>query len=120
MQQTINAMIEAEAYDGPSLILAYSPCIAHGIDMGKSMGEEKRAVASGYWPLYRFNPTLPHPFTLDSKAPSLEFQEFLAGENRFAALQKSDPATAEKLFKKAQEENQQLFNFYQKLSTFFE
>jgi pyruvate-ferredoxin/flavodoxin oxidoreductase len=88
--------------------------------MSKSVEEERRAVACGYWHLYRFNPTLPHPFTLDSKAPSLDFQEFLAGENRFAALQKSDPATAEKLFKKAQEENQRLFDFYQKLSTFFE
>ena len=120
MQQLITALIEAESYDGPSLIIAYSPCIAHGYDMSKSVEEERRAVASGYWHLYRFNPTMPHPFTLDSKAPSLDFQEFLAGENRFAALQKSDPIIAEKLFQKAQEENQRLFAFYQKLSTFFE
>ena len=120
MQQLINALIEAESYDGPSLILAYSPCIAHGFDMSKSVEEERRAVACGYWPLYRFNPTMPHPFTLDSKAPTLEFQEFLSGENRFATLQKSNPALAEKLFQEAQEENQRLFAFYQKLSTLFE
>ena len=120
MQQLINALIEAESYDGPSLILAYSPCIAHGFDMSKSVEEERRAVACGYWPLYRFNPTMPHPFTLDSKAPSLDFQAFLAGENRFASLQKSNPALAEKLFHEAQEESQRLFAFYQKLSTLFE
>ena len=120
MQQTINAMIEAEAYDGPSLILAYSPCIAHGIDMGKSMDEEKRAVASGYWPLYRFNPTLPHPFTLDSKPPTLDFQEFLHGENRFLSLAKSNKKEAEELFKQAEKESKQRFAFYQKLSSLFE
>ena len=120
MQQLINALIEAESYDGPSLILAYSPCIAHGFDMSKSVEEERRAVACGYWPLYRFNPTMPHPFTLDSKTPILDFQEFLAGENRFATLQKSNPALAKKLFQEAQEENQRLFAFYQKLSTLFE
>ena len=86
MQQLITALTEAESYDGPSLIIAYSPCIAHGFDMGKSVEEEKRAVACGYWQLYRFNPTMLHPFTLDSKPPTLDFQEFLQGENRFASL----------------------------------
>lgn len=120
MSQTINALTEAESYDGPSLIIAYSPCIAHGFDMGKSMEEEKRAVASGYWHLYRFNPTMPHPFTLDSKEPTLDFQEFLHGENRFLSLKKSNEKEAEELFKQAEEESKKRFAFYQKLSSFYE
>ena len=119
MQQLITAFTEAEAYDGPSLIIAYSPCIAHGFDMSKSVEEEKRAVSCGYWQLYRFNPTMPHPFTLDSKEPSLDFQQFLSGENRFAALQKSNPDSAEKLFQQAEKEAKERFAFYQKLSTLF-
>ena len=120
MAQLLTALTEAEAYDGPSLILAYSPCIAHGFDMGKSIEEERRAVASGYWTLYRFNPTMPHPFTLDSKQPTLDFQEFLAGENRFASLRKTNPAEAEQLFQQAEKESKERFAFYQKLSTLFE
>ena len=120
MQQLITAFTEAEAYDGPSLIIAYSPCIAHGFDMSRSVEEEKRAVASGYWQLYRFNPTMPHPFTLDSKEPSLNFQDFLSGENRFAGLQKSNPTVAEELFQQAEKEAKERFKFYQKLSTLFE
>ena len=120
MQQLITALTEAESYDGPSLIIAYSPCIAHGFDMGKSVEEEKRAVASGYWQLYRFNPTMPHPFTLDSKEPTLDFKEFLSGENRFASLQKSNPTAAEELFQQAEKEANERFKFYQKLSTLFE
>ena len=120
MTQLINALTEAESYDGPSLIIAYAPCIAHGYDMSKSVEEEKRAVASGYWHLYRFNPTMPHPFSLDSKEPTLDFQDFLSGENRFASLQKSNPQMAEKLFQQAEEESKKRFAFYQKLSLFFE
>ena len=118
-QQLITALTEAEAHDGPSLIIAYSPCIAHGIDMGLCMEEEKRAVDSGYWVLYRFNPTLPRPFQLDSKMPTLDFQEFLMGENRFAALKKSNPTEAELLFQKAEEESKKRFAFYQRLSLLF-
>ncbi len=114
--QLLNALTEAEAYDGPSLIIAYSPCIAHGIDMGLCMEEEKRAVESGYWVLYRFNPTMPRPFQLDSKPPTLNFQEFLSGENRFAALKKSNPKEAEILFKRAEEESKKRYAFYEKLS----
>ena len=119
MQQLINAFTEAESYNGPSLILAYAPCIEHGYDMGKSIEEEKRAVASGYWQLYRFNPNMPQPFTLDSKQPTLSFQEFLAGENRFQALKKSNPELAEQLFQQAEKDNNERFAFYQKLSTLF-
>jgi pyruvate-ferredoxin/flavodoxin oxidoreductase len=84
------------------------------------MEEEQRAVASGYWQLYRFNPTIPQPFTLDSKAPTLPFKEFLEGENRFASLKRSNPAVAETLFTQAEEESKKRFAFYQKLSTLFE
>ena len=88
--------------------------------MGKSIEEEKRAVASGYWQLYRFNPDMPQPFTLDSKQPTLSFQEFLAGENRFQSLQKSNPELAEQLFQQAEKDSNERFVFYQKLSTLFE
>ena len=114
--QLITALTEAEAHNGPSLIIAYSPCIAHGMDMGLCMEEEKRAVDSGYWVLYRFNPNMPRPFQLDSKAPTLDFQEFLLGENRFASLKKSHPQEAEKLFQKAEEESKKRYAFYEKLS----
>ncbi len=102
-QHTLKAIAEAEAYDGPSLILAYSPCINHGIKrgMGKTQEETKMAVASGYWPLYRYNPLLvaegKNPFVLDSKEPDGTLKEFLAGEVRYASLQKLFPGEAEKL-----------------------
>ncbi len=102
-QQTMKAFIEAEAYDGPSLIMAYSPCINHGIrkGMGKSQEETKLAVQCGYWPLYRYNPTLKaegkNPFVLDSKAPDGSLQEFLSGEVRYASLEKAFPEESKKL-----------------------
>ena len=101
-QQYFTALTEAEAYDGPSLIIAYSTCIAHGMNMSKSMSEQKRAVDCGYWMLYRFNPKLKaegkNPLILDSKAPTADFKEFLAGENRFASLKKLAPNDAERLY----------------------
>ncbi len=102
-QQLIKAFTEAEGYDGPSLIMAYAPCINHGIKkgMGKSQEEEKLAVNSGYWPLYRYNPTIAaegkNPFILDSKDPDGSLQEFLAGEVRYASLQKLFPDEAKRL-----------------------
>jgi pyruvate-ferredoxin/flavodoxin oxidoreductase len=102
-QQTLKALLEAEAYDGPSLIMAYSPCINHGIakGMGKTQEETKLAVASGYWPLYRYNPLLveegKNPFMLDSKAPDGSLKEFLSGEMRYASLKKGFPVEAERL-----------------------
>ncbi len=123
-QQLLNALTEAEAYDGPSLIIAYSPCISHGVNMSKSMEEERRAVECGYWHLYRFNPRLiqegKNPFTLDSKAPTAELKEFLLGENRFASLKKVDPQRAEALFLRAEKESKARFALYQKLSMLFE
>ena len=102
-QQLMKAFTEAESYDGPSIIMGYSPCINHGIKkgMGKSQEEEKLAVQSGYWPLYRYNPTLKNqgknPFILDSKEPDGSFQEFLEGEVRYASLQKTFPDESKKL-----------------------
>ncbi|MEW6076799.1 MAG: pyruvate:ferredoxin (flavodoxin) oxidoreductase [Thermodesulfobacteriota bacterium] len=102
-QQLMKALTEAESYPGPSLILCYAPCINHGIKkgMGKSQEEMKLAVQSGYWPLYRFNPLLKeegkNPFTLESKEPDGTLQEFLAGEVRYAALQKSFPEESKRL-----------------------
>ena len=109
-QQLMKALTEAEAYNGPSLIMCYAPCINHGIKkgMGKSQEEMKLAVLSGYWPLYRFNPQLKdegkNPFTLDSKDPDGTFQEFLAGEVRYAALQKTFPEEAKRLTKQLEKE----------------
>lgn len=102
-QQLMKALTEAESYDGPSLIMAYSPCINHGIKkgMGKTQEETKLAVESGYWPLYRFNTLLAkegkNPFVLDSKAPSADLREFLRGEVRYAALESLFPEEAKVL-----------------------
>ncbi len=108
--QTLKAIREAEAYDGPSLIIAYAPCINHGLKkgMGKSQAEEKAAVECGYWHLWRYNPTLEaegkNPFTLDSKEPDWsKFQDFLKGEVRFASVMKQYPTEAAELFQAAEE-----------------
>ena len=106
--QTLTALKEAEAYDGPSIVIAYSPCINHGIRAGMncSMNEMKKAVQSGYWNLFRFDPRKAiegdgNPFTLDSKKPTLEYKEFLDGEIRYRALEQSNPERAKKLFDEA-------------------
>jgi pyruvate-ferredoxin/flavodoxin oxidoreductase len=101
--QLVKAVTEAEAYNGPSLIIAYSPCINQGIlaGMGKSQAEEDLAVKSGYWPLYRYNPALKeqgqNPFSLDSKKPDGSIRDFLAGEVRYASLKKTFPEEAARL-----------------------
>ncbi len=100
--QTIRAITEAEAYDGPSLIIAYSHCIAHGIDMTKGLNQQDLAVKSGMWPLYRYNPELAakgkSPLSLDSKEASIPLADYMQGENRFRLLMKSDKKmAAEKL-----------------------
>ena len=106
--QVIKAIAEAEAYHGPSLIIAYAPCINHGIDMSNGMAEEDKAVKAGYWQLYRFNPELAeqgkNPFTLDSKDPTGSYQEFIAGETRYKTLAKSKPEIAKELFERAEKE----------------
>ncbi len=108
--QTIKALKEAESYDGPSLIIAYAPCIAHGIKegMGRTQNQEKEAVLSGYWHTWRYDPRLEaegkNPFRLDSKDPSKSFKDFLRSEVRFTALEKGFPEVAEALFEQAEEQ----------------
>jgi pyruvate-ferredoxin/flavodoxin oxidoreductase len=122
MMQTLKAITEAESYDGPSLIIAYSPCISHGIKtgMGTSIAEEKKAVAAGYWQLYRFNPQLKsqgkNPFILDSKEPSESFQDFINGEIRYSALQATFPDRAEKLYELAEKNAAERLKLYKQLS----
>nr|WP_330370748.1 hypothetical protein [Johnsonella ignava] len=115
--QTVKAISEAEAYPGPSLIIAYAPCIAHGIKkgMGKAMTEEKLAVEAGYWHNFRFNPAAQKKFTLDSKAPTGDYQEFLKGEVRYASLALKDPARAERLFKQNEDNAKERFAYLEKL-----
>ncbi len=120
--QTIKAITEAENYDGPSLVIAYAPCINHGIKkgMGTTQEEMKKAVECGYWALYRFNPTLAeegkNPFTLDSKEPTGDFQEFIKGEVRFAALEKVKPEIAQQLFDKVEADAKERLENYKKLA----
>ncbi len=107
--QTLRALQEAEAYEGPSLVIAYSHCIAHGIDMRRGLDQQKLAVQSGMWTLYRFNPSLAqagkNPLTIDSKAPSVSIEQYIAGEGRFQILQRSDPHRAEELIAEARRTN---------------
>jgi len=119
--QFLKAIIEAESYPGPSLIIAYSPCINHGIDMGKSQAEEKKAVEAGYWPLYRYNPLRAaegkNPFQLDSTDIKGDFQEFIKGEVRYSSLKRLFPDEADKLYKIAEQEAKERFETYKQLST---
>ena len=120
--QLIKALIEAEAYPGPSLIIAYAPCINHGLKlgMGCTQLESKLAVEAGYWHLYRYNPLLKeegkNPFILDSKAPTGSFREFLLGEVRYASLAKLQPDKAEELFAQAEEEAKEKYQIYENMA----
>ena len=120
--QLLKAMVEAEAYKGPSLIIAYAPCINHGIKAGMSkvQDEAKRAVEAGYWPLYRYNPDLAaqgkNPFTLDSKPATGDYKEFILGENRYAALKQQFPEEAATLFARAEQEAKDKYDYYKKLN----
>ena len=120
--QLIKAIKEAEAYDGPSIIIAYSPCINHGIrgGMGNAQEEMKRAVDCGYWHLYRYNPSLEkegkNPFILDSKEPKESFREYLMGETRYAALTRTFPDIADELFAKAEEFAKKKYEIYKELA----
>jgi len=120
-QQTVKAFAEAEAFDGPSIVIAYSHCIAHGINMTTGMDEQKRAVASGRWILYRYNPELrkqgKNPLTIDSPAPTLSVSDFMLGENRFRTLHKSSPEAAKQLMKQAEEEYKWRLSVYKQLAT---
>ena len=121
--QTLKAIREAEAYDGPSLIIAYAPCINHGLKagMGKAQTEEANAVECGYWHLYRFNPDLEaegkNPMQLDSKEPDwTKFQDFLMGEVRYNSLKKVFPAEADELFQAAQKNAQWRYDGYKRMA----
>lgn len=118
--QLMKALTEAESYPGASLVIAYSPCINHGINMGLSQEEEKRAVETGYWPLYRFDPRLKaegkNPFQLDSKAPKEGFRDFLMGEVRYSSLTRTFPENAEKLFAQAEAEAKERYELYKGMS----
>ena len=117
--QSVRALIEAAEHDGPSLVIAYSTCIAHGIEMSTSMTHQKAAVSSGYWPLYRYPPSPEagtHPFSLDSKKPTVALHEFEQNEARFAALERSDPATAHHLQALAQADVDERWHYYEQLA----
>jgi pyruvate-ferredoxin/flavodoxin oxidoreductase len=120
--QFMKALQEAEAYDGPSIIIAYAPCINHGIKqgMGKTQEQTKRAVEAGYWHLWRYNPTLKeegkNPFILDSKEPTADFKEFLMGEVRYTSLMNSFPEIAEELFEKAEKDAKERYETYKRMA----
>lgn len=104
MGQAISAFKEAEAFDGPSLIIAYSPCINHGVNLAKAQEEMKRAVQSGYWSIYRFNPDIKPSLKLDSGEPVIDYNDFISTQNRFMTIQNQDPEMAKVLFEEAQRE----------------
>ena len=117
--QTVRALSEADAWAGPSLVIAYATCIEHGIEMAASMGHQKDAVSSGYWPLYRYHPAEAagsHPFHLDSKRPTMPLQEFVAAETRFSALQRSDPEHARHLLALEQADVDERWHYYEQES----
>ena len=121
--QTLKAIAEAEAYPGPSLVIAYAPCVSHGIQGGMRYSQEqaKKAVESGYWHLYRYNPELKeqgtNPFVLDSKEPTASFQEFLKTEVRYSGLMRQFPATAQVLFDKAERDARDRLDTYKRLAS---
>ena len=118
--QATKAMVEAEAWPGPSLVIAYSTCIAHGIEMSTSMSHQKDAVRSGYWPLYRFSPSAAEdgtPFQLDSKAPTIPVSEFVASEARFAILARTNPERAAELGALLQGDADERWRYYSQLAT---
>ena len=124
--QCMKAFIEAESYNGPSIIIAYAPCINHGIKggMGTAPMEEKKAVESGYWNLFRFDPRLKldnkNPFLLDSRAPSLNYRDFIMNEVRYSALERTNPERAEKLFTAAEKQSRDKYEHLLKLSQLYE
>ena len=132
-RQTIQAIMEAEAYDGPSLIIAYSHCIAHGYDLKYGLEQQQAAVDSGHWVLYRYNPDLANPpspeanghetkpgqnpFQLDSKAPSIPLEKYIYREGRYRMLQQSNPEAADRLLELAKSDVARRWEYYKKLAT---
>jgi pyruvate-ferredoxin/flavodoxin oxidoreductase len=119
-QQTLNAIIEADAYDGPSLVIAYSHCIQHGLDLRKGLEQQKLAVASGHWPLYRYNPALmaegKNPLSIDSKDPSIPFEQYAYNETRYKQLVHADEQRAEELIKLAQKDVRSRWDLYRQMA----
>jgi pyruvate:ferredoxin (flavodoxin) oxidoreductase, homodimeric len=124
--QTVKAISEAEAYPGPSLIIAYAPCINHGIKigMGKTQTEEKLAVEAGYWHMFRYNPALKvagqNPFSLDSKEPKSDYQEFIKGEIRYTSLMLKNPERAKELFENAEKQSKERYEYLKRLKVLYE
>lgn len=120
MNQLVKVLSEAEAYKGPSLIIAYAPCINHGIDMSNPQAEIKKAVECGYWQLYHYNPDYAaegkNPFVLDSKEPTGDYQEFIRKETRYASLLKTKPEIAESLFAKSEKDAKERLQKYEELA----
>ena len=116
--QLVKVLKEAEEYEGPSVIIAYAPCTSHGLKCGMHdvQGEMKRAVESGYWSLYHYDPRKENPMMLDSKEPTMDYLDFVAGENRFASLTKSFPEEAERLFEQGKEDAQRRFDHYRRMA----
>jgi pyruvate-ferredoxin/flavodoxin oxidoreductase len=118
--QTVRAFLEAESYPGPSLILAYSPCLAQGIDLGQALQREELAVRSGHWPLFRYDPRRiaegKSPLQLDSKRPDIPYEEFARAETRFSALWRNHPEAAERFARIAQEEVEERYQHYEQLA----
>src|ERR1041385_4471128 len=118
--QTVRTFLEAESYDGPSLIIAYSPCIAHGYDLRHGLEQQKKATLSGHWPLYRFDPRLAvdggQPFQLDSKPPSIPLEEYMYAETRYRMLTQSDPAEARRLLGLAQQDVRDRWQRYEQMT----
>jgi pyruvate-ferredoxin/flavodoxin oxidoreductase len=119
--QTIRAFREAESYDGPSIIIAYSTCIAHGIDMSKGLDQQTLAVKSGYWPLYRYDPRRKeegkNPLQLDSRPPSIPLEDYIYKENRYRMLTQSDPQAADHLLHEAQKAVNEHWQRYERMAT---
>ena len=124
--QTLKAIHEAEAYKGPSIIIAYAPCINHGIKGGLTiaMTEEKRAVTSGYWHLFRYNPALKaqgkNPFTVDSKPATADYKEFIMNEARYSSLMRANPERANALFEQAAENSKARYDHIMRLKALYE
>jgi pyruvate-ferredoxin/flavodoxin oxidoreductase len=114
--QTLKAIVEAEAYDGPSLIIAYSHCIAHGYELRNGLQQQKKAVLSGYWPLFRFDPRLPMPLQLDSKPPSIPLEDYAYAEGRYRMLRQTHPDQAQRLMEVAQDDVYARWTRYQELA----
>ena len=119
-QQTLRALLEAESYDGPSLVIAYSPCIAHGYDMARSLEQAKLAVQSGHWPMYRYDPRLTgkgqNPLIIESKEPTIPISQYAYNETRYKMLTQLDEARAEELMQEAQRDAKSRWTLYQQMA----